>query len=308
MLFVGLDDGGKTSIMYVLNKKFSLLRSIKPTKKAKITAQKFLLLGLEIINWDLGGQENFRNIYLQKFEKYFSDVQTIFYVIDIQDSDRFDEAKNYLSSIVDIMIRLNQKDTHFLILLHKCDPDIRDEENILKNINLLQKQIEKANPNISFLFYSTSIYDEPSLYKPFSDGVIAFSHKAKMVETLLRDYMGKSFNSATVILDEHNFIIASRATKPEYETICEEIAPRLTPSMEKLETLNIDTIDIVVRFTSVFPESDEYREGMVFLKKIDLKEERLYLVALCLNHKVKTRSYDLLPQLASNLRELLESY
>lgn len=267
-----------------------------------------MLLGLEIVNWDLGGQENFRSVYIQKYEKYFSTVQTIFYVIDIQDARRFEETHNYLKSIVEIMHKLHQKDTHFLILLHKCDPDIRDDDDTEKNIVFLQEQIAKESPDISFLFYTTSIYDEPSLYKPFSDGVIAFSHKSKMIEALLKDYMGKSFNSATVILDEHNFIIASRATKMEYETICQEIAPRLSLGLEKLEKLDIDTIDIVIRFTSKFPESDDQREGMVFLKKIDLKEERLYLVALCLNHKVKTRSYDLLPMLASDLRELLDHY
>jgi len=37
ILFCGLESGGKTSILLILDKKFSLLPTVKPTIKAKRT-------------------------------------------------------------------------------------------------------------------------------------------------------------------------------------------------------------------------------------------------------------------------------
>ena len=281
---------------------------MKPTKKAKITARAISSLGLEIINWDLGGQKSFRKLYLENTTKYFSDVETIFYIIDIQDSERFQESLQYLKDIVNTIIELKQKETRFLILFHKNDPDIRKKADVVKNIKSLKDLIIQISSEISFSFYETSIYDQPSLQKAFSDGVISISNKSKVIQKLLTDYMGQTFNSATVLLDRNNFIIASRATKKEYEKICEKIAPRLSYNLEKLEMQDLDIVDIVLRFNFTIEEYENGKEGMVFIKQIDFMNERLYLVALCLNHKVKTRSYELLPVLANNLKEILVTF
>ena len=146
------------------------------------------------------------------------------------------------------------------------------------------------------------------MIKAFSDGVILVSQKAKLIQALLKEYTTKSFNSAAVLLDKNSFIISSRATKEEYETICESIAPRLTYAIEKLEDWNINTLEIVQ--TIEFPQSDSSnsREGIIFLRKLDINEERLYIMALCLNKKIKSRSYEYLPMLAENIENLMKTF
>jgi len=284
ILFCGLENGGKTSILLTLDRKFSLLTTVKPTIKAKRTFFTNSLLGVSIIRWDLGGQKGYRKIYLENKSKYFTDMQSIFYVIDIQSSEHFKDDLIYLKDIVNIMSPSHQDNFQFLILLHKCDPDIKKTKNIMTKINYLKIKIPTIINDLKFTIYTTSIYDEPSLLKAFSDGVFYATHKSKMFQT------------------------ASRSTNENYQRICESIAPRLTQALEKLEEWDINTIDIVTNIE--FPEkhSDFQKEGIIFLRKMDISNTRFYLLALCLNKNVKIKSYEYLPLLANNLQNLLESF
>jgi GTPase SAR1 family protein len=307
ILFTGLEDGGKTSILLLLDKKFSLLPTVKPTIKAKRTFYTNSLLGIQITRWDLGGQRIYRKIYINEKSIYFTETQTIFYVIDIQSQSKFEEALIYLKDIINIVSENHIKNFQLIILLHKFDPDIKDRNDIIKNQRFLESQINEIVGNLKFSIYNTSIYDMTTLLRAFSDGVFYATHKSKMFQALLKDYMGKTFNSATLLLDQNCFIIASRSTNEDYQRICEEIAPRLTQALEKLEEREINTVDIVT--TIEFPEkdSDFQKEGIIFLRKLDIINTRFYLVALCLNKKVKIKAYEYLPLLADNLKNLLEN-
>jgi GTPase SAR1 family protein len=308
ILFCGLESGGKTSILLLLDKKFSLLTTVKPTIKAKRTLHTNTLLGTTIVRWDLGGQKGYRKIYLGEKSKYFTEMQSIFYVIDIQAPKKFEEALFFLKDIINITSESHPDNFQILILLHKCDPDIKNNSNIVYSVKYLENEISAIIKDIKFSILKTSIYDEPSLIKAFSDGVFYATHKSKMFQTLLKDYMGKTYNSSTLLMDQNCFIIASRSTNKAYQEICESIAPRLTQALEKLEEWDIKTVDIVTNIE--FPEkhSEYQKEGIIFLRKLDIDDTRLYLVALCLNKNVKTKSYEYLPILAENLKNLLESF
>ena len=228
ILFCGLERGGKTSILLILDKKFSLLPTVKPTIKAKRTIHPNSLLGTTIVRWDLGGQKNYRKIYLGNKSKYFTDMQSIFYVIDIQASDKFEESLIFLRDIITITTETQLDNFQILILLHKFDPDIKNNKEIIKQVNYLEKKVSSIAKNVKFSIFKTSIYDESSLLKAFSDGAFYATHKSKMFEALLKGYMSKTFNSSLLLLDQNCFIIASRTTNKAYQKICEAIAPRLT--------------------------------------------------------------------------------
>jgi len=308
ILFCGLESGGKTSILLLLDKKFSLLPTVKPTIKAKRTFYTNSLLGTSIVRWDLGGQKSYRKIYLGEKSKYFTEMQSIFYVIDVQAPEKFEESLTFLKDIISIISDSHPDNFQFLILLHKYDPDIKKNENIKNQVNYLENEISHIIQDVKFSIFKTSIYDEPSLLKAFSDGVFYATHKSKMFESLLKDYMGKTYNSSMLLLDQNCFIIASRTTNEDYQRICEAIAPRLTQALEKLEEWDINTIDIVTNVEFPEKQSKFQKEGIIFLRKLDIGDTRLYLVALCLNKKVKIKSYEYLPLLANNLKNLLESF
>ncbi len=308
VLFTGLEDAGKTSILLVLDKKFSLLTSVAPTIKAKRTSHTNKLLGISITRWDLGGQKSYRKIYLDNKSKYFTDMQSIFYVIDIQRQDKFDEALNYLKDIINIVIDNHPENFQLLILFHKYDPDIKNKKEMKDNIQFLESNIKSIIKNLKYSLYRTSIYDDSSLLKTFSDGVFSATEKSKLLQSLLRDYMSKTYTSSTLLLDQNCFIIASRATDETYQEICEAIAPRLTNALEKLEEWDIDTKDITTNIE--FPQNtlEQSREGIIFLRKLEINNDRLYLIVLCLNKRIQNRSYEYLPILAANLKNLLESF
>ncbi len=308
ILFCGLESGGKTSILLLLDRRFSLLSTVKPTIKTKRTFHINSLLGITIIRWDLGGQKSYRKIYLGNKSKYFTEMQSIFYVIDIQAPEKFEEAIIFLQDIMNITSESHPDNFQLLILLHKYDPDIKNKKRIIENISYLENKLSSIFKEVKFSLYKTSIYDEPSLLKAFSDGVFYATHKSKMFQTLLKEYMGKTYNSSTLLLDQNCFIIASRSTNEAYQKICEAIAPRLTQALEKLEEWDINTIDIVTNIEFPEKQSEFQKEGIIFLRKLDIGDIRLYLVALCLNKKVKVKSYEFLPVLAENLKKLLESF
>ena len=100
IIFAGLDNGGKTSIILILQKKFSFMNS-KPTQgvnRTSITETK--CLGLEFVAWDMGGQAKYREEYIKQRYRMFSAVASMFYVIDIQDSERFEESIEYYRNIM----------------------------------------------------------------------------------------------------------------------------------------------------------------------------------------------------------------
>ena len=265
-------------------------------------------MGTSIVRWDLGGQKNYRKIYLGEKSKYFTEMQSIFYVIDVQAPEKFEESLTFLKDIINITSDSHPDNFQFLILLHKYDPDIKNNSDVLTHINYLENEISSVIDNVKFSIFRTSIYDEPSLLKAFSDGVFYATHKSKMFEALLKEYMGKTYNSSMLLLDQNCFIIASRTTNESYQKICEAIAPRLTQALEKLEEWDINTIDIVTNVEFPEKQSKYQKEGIIFLRKLDIGDTRLYLVALCLNKKVKIKSYEYLPLLATNLKNLLESF
>ncbi|MFO8019282.1 MAG: ADP-ribosylation factor-like protein [Promethearchaeia archaeon] len=310
VVFCGLDNGGKTSILLLLDRKFSLMNKLSPTKKADVSTTSISLLGLNVSTWDLGGQKNYREIYLSKKDKYFADLKTIYFIIDVQDSERYSEAIGYLREIANIVFEQNNENIKFLILLHKCDPDLKHNEEFREDIENLKTKLSQIEVLERFrpIYYETSIYNEETILRAFSEGVISLSPKAELLHTLLKEYMTTTFNSAAVLLDIHSFILASRATKEYYQKTCESVAPRLTRAIEKLEEWEIKTIDIVtnVRFPTETEETN--REGLIFLRKLDIEEERLYLVTLCLNKRIKKKSYEYLPILAKKLRNVLETF
>ena len=308
ILFCGLENGGKTSILLMLDKRFSLLPTVKPTIKAKRTFHTNSLLGTSIVRWDLGGQKNYRKIYLGDKSKYFTDMQSIFYVIDIQAPEKFEESLMFLKDITDIITDSHPDNFQLLLLLHKYDPDIKNDNVILKHIEYLQNRTSSIIKDLKFTIFKTSIYDKASLLKAFSDGVFYATHKSKMFETLLKDYMSKTYNSSMLLLDQNCFIIASRSTNEYYQKICEAIAPRLTQALEKLEEWDINTIDIVTNVEFPEKQSEFQKEGIIFLRKLDINNKRFYMIALCLNKKVKIKAYEYLPLLANNLKNLLESF
>ncbi len=172
IIVLGLNNAGKTSMLESLKgkTKFGDITNLPPTKGVEI--QKVEVENFNLMIWDFGGQEFHRQDYLKNPEEYFLHIDLIIYVIDIQDSERYDESLEYFEKILEI-IRYFKENPYVLVLLHKSDPDIRQSVDFQINNEMISEIISTSlsERNFNFELIQSSIYNfyanEPEFAKSF---------------------------------------------------------------------------------------------------------------------------------------------
>ncbi|MHA2019548.1 MAG: ADP-ribosylation factor-like protein, partial [Promethearchaeota archaeon] len=162
VLFVGLGNSGKTSYLRAIRQKFSELTEIRPTKGVERT--EITVLGQELKEWDLGGQERYRASYIKNADLYLYDTNLLFYFIDIRDDKRFGESFEYFGKLIEILKSFKQYPP-IIINFHKMDPDISKTEKLEQKLELLREKFKKLTDGFSIQFFQTSIFDAYSLNK-----------------------------------------------------------------------------------------------------------------------------------------------
>jgi small GTP-binding protein len=173
---VGLDNAGKTAIITRFGGKLGIksLANIKPTKGVarKVVDSE----DLELMIWDMGGQKEYRDKYLKNPELYFFQLDLLVYVIDVQDSERFESSFEYFENILEIFANLEET-PYILIFIHKYDPDLKADPAIQLNVEFLKENLKELfdnrEPELEFEIYLTSIYslisNEPKFSKFIKD-------------------------------------------------------------------------------------------------------------------------------------------
>ena len=132
ILMVGLDNAGKTTILYKL--KLGENMHTVPTIGFNVENVKHKSLNLTI--WDVGGQTKIRPLW----RHYFNNTNVLIYVVDSNDIGRINESKNELTYLVS---EDQLKDVIILIYSNKIDlPQSYDVEkiaNILELYKIKQK-------------------------------------------------------------------------------------------------------------------------------------------------------------------------
>lgn len=162
IMIMGLDNSGKSSILLSLRENTNLLSylSLKPTRGVNI--ETFNLSQSNMIIWEFGGQEQYRQEYLENFNRYFDKVDNIIYIIDIQDIDRHEISLEYFKEIIDLLTQNNMK-VYISVYFHKYDPHLTRQEKF-KNVDtlitpdLIKKLRQIIPSDYNYKFYKTSIY------------------------------------------------------------------------------------------------------------------------------------------------------
>jgi GTPase SAR1 family protein len=161
VLVCGLDAAGKTSLLSKFGGRLGISDMIATHPTKGVVRMKLGSTNLNLFIWDLGGQQEYRERYLSNPEQYFVELDLLMYVIDVQDSERFDESLQYLDKIIDSIIFL-EENPYILIFLHKVDPELKNKPEILLNIELLKDNLGELLKSKNFEFdveiYLTSIY------------------------------------------------------------------------------------------------------------------------------------------------------
>merc|ERR1719376_1513965 len=110
ILMVGLDNAGKTTILYKL--KLGEVVTTLPTIGFNVETVEYKNICFTV--WDVGGQDKIRPLW----RHYFTNTQGLIFVVDSNDSERVEEAKNELSRMLS---EEELKDTKILIFANKQD-------------------------------------------------------------------------------------------------------------------------------------------------------------------------------------------
>ncbi len=161
VLVAGLDAAGKTSLLSKFGGRLGISDMIATHPTKGVVRMKFGTSNLNLFIWDLGGQEEYRERYLNNPEQYFIQLDLLIYVIDVQDPERFEETLDYLDKILDSLVMLEEA-PYVLLFIHKYDPDLKRDPKILLNIELLKNDIRELLKSKNYDFevetYLTSIY------------------------------------------------------------------------------------------------------------------------------------------------------
>ena len=172
VVVAGLDFAGKTSLINRLinDHNYNDIINLEPTIGANV--EEYESERLDLVLWDLGGQKDHINEYLDFPERFFIQTDVLIYVFDSQDDIRYTEAINYLNDIVNIFSFLDEK-PYIVILLNKVDDDLRNDPDFQIKVEYLTEKISEIFKNTekswTFEIIPTSIYNyysnEPEIVK-----------------------------------------------------------------------------------------------------------------------------------------------
>ncbi|MFX1530675.1 MAG: ADP-ribosylation factor-like protein [Promethearchaeota archaeon] len=189
LLMIGLDNGGKTSILAVVQDRFSIIKSLLPTRGVK--REKLDFFGYPIISWDLGGQVQYREkLYFNRPELFFTEADIILYVIDTQDPDRFPEATNYFREVLKVLVELKEIPA-ILVVLSKSDEDIRKTLQWQQNVTTIKNKFNKVLDEFeqfSIDFCDTTVFDRNTIMQMFSIALKKVSDTSEIIENILEDF------------------------------------------------------------------------------------------------------------------------
>ena len=266
LLFTGLDDAGKTSIILSLQREFSKIAILSPTRGAQ--RRIFDFLGKEISEWDLGGQISYRISYLKNPGKFFDGTEIAIYVIDIQNKPRMPEAISYFKDVVEQFNEL-EIEPPIYVFLHKYDPALRRGAlNEMENLIIdLKEQVKGATDYKEIYFYETTIYDFSTIISAMSEILLSLYPKSELIEKTITEFAKKIDAAGVVVIDDNSLIIGSYYKDDETKHL-------LNASCPYFLTLNDN-----IQFTGVLESKYEdkmivQRFGKNFIfKQINLKKD-----------------------------------
>ncbi len=225
VLLIGLDNGGKTSILNVIQDKYSMVKNILPTRG--VQREQLDFFGFGVVSWDLGGQIQYReNLYFKRPELYFSEADLLLYVVDVQDPKRFVESANYLKIVLQVLEDLNEK-PELLIVLNKFDPDLKNDKTTLANAESAKtkfKNMVKDYGVESLDFVNTTIFESFTIKQMFSIALKKISETSEIIEKILSRFSDSINGRAISIISTDGLIFGSFAEKEVDETLINNTA------------------------------------------------------------------------------------
>ncbi|MHA1278467.1 MAG: ADP-ribosylation factor-like protein [Candidatus Helarchaeota archaeon] len=238
VVFLGIDNAGKTTILNILTKQYSHLEQISPTKA--ITRKSTELFGFQIVNWDVPGQERYRE---QAFKDthLFRNADVLIFVIDVQDLRRTALSIAFYEKVLK-KLEENLESPYISVFIHKLDPDIQNESAIIANVKAIQKEITGISTGFDVEFFLTTKYLQATLLIGFSNTVIKVFAQRKRHEVLKQTVAEISEQldlDSLTILDKNFFIIYNYERTPNTLSMLQDFAYSLLSNYDNAKTYHL---------------------------------------------------------------------
>jgi len=129
LLVIGLDNGGKTTI--INNLKADKQENSEVTPTVGFTVETFKLNKVKMTVMDMSGQAKYQKLW----KCYYNDAKALMFVIDAADSSRFEEAKTVLC---DVFADESIRKLPLLVFANKSDlPEACQAVEVSEKIDLI---------------------------------------------------------------------------------------------------------------------------------------------------------------------------
>jgi len=302
ILLTGLDRAGKSSFFLGIQKKYSEIIKVLPTKGVERTEENiFEEQNSQISIWDLGGQKKYREKFLEQSKIYLYNIDLMFFFIDIQDVERINEALNLFSTILNSLIELDEFPP-IVVCLHKFDPDLKGSKEIFKNLEVIADEIKKNTERFFIKIFQTSIFDHWSLISAYSFGLSQLSPNRELFRNQLKKFAKKTNSDAILLLNENGIILSNFSKTDIFGKVFEISAPYFKNLYSTFKEFKLLEQDFIVSSGI----SDESKK--VIFKKITVEKYNLYLLLFLEKSLEIDKIEKNLPNFSKNLIDLIHTY
>ncbi|WP_371803775.1 ADP-ribosylation factor-like protein [Candidatus Lokiarchaeum ossiferum] len=246
---LGIAGGGKTSLILTLRREFKTLeKAIKPTKGIERSKLKFL--DSDIVVWDFGGQEKYRESYKKKAETYFSGIEELFFVIDFQDQDAMTESMTFFGDIKESILEYSP-DATINLLINKFDPGFEASEDHIKMYETLQKKFLELSQPLNIRIAKTSIFNPISVIRAFSKPIFQNTTLYDNFQLLFMEYINKGNGCDFIMIFTKNLMEIGNYFNPainqqQMRDISHEIFKTFTEKQLNLSQISLQVKEITL--------------------------------------------------------------
>jgi len=229
IILMGLSNAGKTCIyerVFEGKKPWELLHSAA-TKGISYREYKVGMISKPII-WDLGGQQQYLDEYHNVLrDNIFRKASILLYVIDVTDTDRYENARKEFEWSVNQILSFNPG-AIINVFFHKIDL-VHDPDAVVAHL----KKSLSQNISHNIRFHSTSIFGQ-SLFSAWSEIIRDISPKTTFINSILNSLKNHEGIKDAVLLEKSTGLACGSTLEITEEDIAVGMLSLLIVTIDKV--------------------------------------------------------------------------
>jgi hypothetical protein len=236
ILFAGLDNSGKTSIILCLRDGLANLGLVNPTYL--VERSKLQYLDYDLIQHDMGGQKMYIQNYLKKPGQYFDQADACIYVVDIQDGDRLYNSVTYFKAVLASFTALAIRPS-IHVLLHKAERYMNEKNRADgKTIEDVKGRMLDANDGKFPLDFTLTTIKAPwtitSAFAAILNSLVGRIDRYRQIINNLATATGAEF---AALFDQNMIPIAQNAQGKVQDDLVKQATPAFLKVKEMLDQI-----------------------------------------------------------------------